>query len=324
MVIRKSLKRKWQFLGACGFVLLLMLPCHGAFEDIGIGARPAAMGRAHVALADDVNGMFYNPAGLVQSNTLAFGTMYARLFPGIDDDQLHYGAISAILPVKYIGKLGVALTNFNIDVYRENMLYLSYARRLPFNISLGGNVKLLRWGADGDVDPISGVRDKDFSYTGLSFDVGLLYGLLATENTFLEPFIGAGKVQLGATVIDMLQPSIAENGSSDAKLPLGINGGLAFIREDAAVAMGIQRKAERTRLQLGGEFALIRSGTGPVPIDFRLRGGGIMMLSDHKGGEATFGFGLNLRNFILDYAYVYPVVLKDVGSNHKVSFNFHF
>ncbi|MBN1351109.1 type IX secretion system membrane protein PorP/SprF [candidate division KSB1 bacterium] len=324
MVTRNRSKIKRQSLGAVCLLLLLMLPCNAAFEDIGIGARPAAMGRAHVAIADDVFGMFYNPAGLGQAQALSFGTMYARLYPGIDDDQLHYAAFSAILPLSFLGKVGVAITNFNIDVYRENMLYLSYAHRLPFNLAAGVNFKLLRWGADGDVDPNTGIRDRNFSYTGFSLDAGLLYSAFSTGNTLLEPFVGAGTVQLGVTLSDLLQPSIAENGDADAKLPLGITGGLAFVRQDARIGVGIKRHAERTRLQLGAEFELYKSRSENLPVQFKLRGGGVRMLSDHNGGEVAAGFGIGVKSYELDYAYVYPLVLEDAGSNHKLSFNFRF
>jgi len=324
MVIHKILKTKWLIVRAGCLILFLIQPCHGAFENIGIGARPVAMGRAHVALADDMYAMFYNPAGLIKNSSVAFGTMYARLYPGIDDDQLHYAAVSAVIPLKFIGKFGFALTNFNIDVYRENMLYLSYARRLPLNLAIGANLKGLRWGADGDIDPVTGVKDKDFSFTGFSFDIGVLYSLLSTRNTLLEPIVGAGQFQLGAVMTDLLQPSIAENGSSDAKLPLGITGGLAFIRQDASIAVSIQRRAETTRLQLGVELELYHFQSESLPMHFWLRGGGIRMLSDHKGGEVDLGFGIGVKNYILDYAFVFPLVLKDVGSNHKISFNFRF
>ena len=61
--------------------------------ELGMGARPLAMGGAFVGLADDGNALFYNPAGLAWVKDLSVLSSYeARL--GIAS----YGSLSASLP----------------------------------------------------------------------------------------------------------------------------------------------------------------------------------------------------------------------------------
>ena len=46
--------------------LLAALNTGAAFLKIGTGARPAALGGAYTALADDVNAIYYNPGALAR------------------------------------------------------------------------------------------------------------------------------------------------------------------------------------------------------------------------------------------------------------------
>lgn len=64
-----------------------------AFNEIDGGARAIALGGAYTAIADDVNTVFYNPAGLIQVDALAAGMMRASKFslPGYWVDLLAAG-----------------------------------------------------------------------------------------------------------------------------------------------------------------------------------------------------------------------------------------
>lgn len=70
------------------FALLSVLTtslCYAAFEDLGSGARVMGMGDAFVALADDVNASYYNPAGLTQLKRIEIQVMYAGYYLGLSD-----------------------------------------------------------------------------------------------------------------------------------------------------------------------------------------------------------------------------------------------
>jgi len=47
------------------FILLLILPAYAVPLNFYSGARPMGMGGVFTAVADDVNAIFYNPAGVV-------------------------------------------------------------------------------------------------------------------------------------------------------------------------------------------------------------------------------------------------------------------
>jgi hypothetical protein len=57
---------------------------------------------------------------------------------------------------------------------------------------------------------------------------------------------------------------------------------------------------------------------------FVIRAGAFGLLSGDDGGELDFGCGFALRKALIDYAYVYPLALRDVGGCHKVSIGYEF
>jgi len=310
------------------YILILALAILGVttsswagFIDTGQGARPVGMGRAFTAVADDIHAVFYNPAGMAQLKGLAATTMYARLYPGVSDADLNYGLIAAAVPLGFFGKIGVGVTNLSLDVYKENMLYVSYGRKLPFNLSVGGSFKMLRWSADGDTDPISGAKDNNYSYNGFSIDAGIMYQV---PSSLLGKFLKTGRLQLGLMLKDVNQPSIAENGSDSGKLPMGLAVGAAYLSENLIIAADFSKVEKFNKLHLGAEYVLQRLAFGSWQSAFMVRGGGIRVMNDAEGGEVDFGFGVIVRTLQLDYAYVYPLALKNVDGSHKISLMFSF
>lgn len=291
------------------------------FIDTGQGARPIGLGRAYTAVANDVHSIFYNPAGMVHLNNLAITTMYARLYPGVAGEKLHYEMFAAAIPLSFIGNVGVALTNFNIDIYNENAIYLSYGRQLPFNLAIGANFKFLRWAAEGDIDPISGIKDKDFSNNSFAFDVGLMYQIPVP---LIKKLSQSGRLQLGVMLTDINQPNISENGADRGKLPPGLAFGVGFLSDNILLAADLSRRDEFTKLHVGAEYLLQKMNIDSWNFAFLVRGGGIRVLNDRKGGEVDLGFGLLVRNVLIDYVYVYPLALRDVNGSHKISLSFHF
>ncbi len=301
------------------FSLVYRTHLNAGFIDTGQGARPIGLGRAYTAVASDVYSIFYNPAGLGNLNRLTLTTMYARLYPGINSANLHYEMIAASIPLSFMGRIGVAITNLNVDIFKENMIYFSYGRQLPYNLAIGGNVKLLRWSADGDVDPISGVQDKNFSKNSLAIDIGLMYQL---SLPLIESLLKTGRLQVGLMFKDINQPNISVSGSSSGKLPLGFAAGIGYWSDKTIIAADISRNQEFTRFHVGAEYLLQSLKMGSWSFAFLIRGGGIRVLNDRKGGEIDFGFGLLVKTIQVDYVYVYPLVLKNIDGSHKISLSF--
>lgn len=160
------------------FLAALAQPAFGFFQDATDGARPAGMGEAFVAVADDANTVLFNPAGFARIHCLEMLGMYSDLYSGLNPalyngntDRLGYNFISLAVPVsEEIGHFGLAWVQLQTDFYQENTLTLSYARRVwnPLKLDLGLNAKMLSWN----------IRNNDFtgeaSRARLTMDAGAL------------------------------------------------------------------------------------------------------------------------------------------------------
>ncbi len=57
-----------------------------AFLKIPVGARPVAMGEAFTALADDLNALYWNPAGMAAFERAAIGATHQEAYEGINHE----------------------------------------------------------------------------------------------------------------------------------------------------------------------------------------------------------------------------------------------
>ena len=94
------------------------------FLKIGVGARAIGMGEAYGGLADEVNAIYWNPAGLVNVQRRELSFMHAAWFASINYEY-----------VAYAQKLGIGTLGFAFN-------YLSYSlisRLIPreYNIDPG-------------------------------------------------------------------------------------------------------------------------------------------------------------------------------------------
>ena len=73
------------------------------FLLIAAGARPAAMGGAYVAVADDISAVYWNPAGLASLRGRGISATHAEWLSGIRYESLGYGH-----SVGQLGTLGIS------------------------------------------------------------------------------------------------------------------------------------------------------------------------------------------------------------------------
>lgn len=104
------------------------------------------MGGAFIGVADDANAVYWNPAGLVQIEDIQL-TYTPTLY---DRDTINYDDfVSAVSPLRFSGQdwgsLGISFINSG---YKETggqiidrWTWLSYAKKLPLNLSLGVNLR---------------------------------------------------------------------------------------------------------------------------------------------------------------------------------------
>jgi hypothetical protein len=81
-----------------------------SFLEIGIGARGTSMGNAYVAVVNDVNSLYWNPAGLALMDRGEVGFVQTNWLGGID-----FSNVSAAFPMGGMGTVGFALTSIGIE-----------------------------------------------------------------------------------------------------------------------------------------------------------------------------------------------------------------
>lgn len=111
-----------------------------AFEYKEAGARPLAIGGAFCALANDINAIYWNPAGLADLSKMQLTCMYTRLFWM---EELPYQLISCSLPLKKWGTGAVSYHQFGPAVYKEQTLIFAHGFSLNEYIKVGYNLKNL-------------------------------------------------------------------------------------------------------------------------------------------------------------------------------------
>ncbi|MBU1077007.1 MAG: hypothetical protein KKH98_06935 [Spirochaetes bacterium] len=127
------------------FILLLVLLsaysfAFGSFLSLDGGVRTKGMGGAFTGIADDVNGVYYNPAGLGQFNKgeiyltynnyysldLINSFMFSIATSGIADGTFgfSYQKLGVGEKVKFMGDYGESIYNFSYGVELVPMFYL--------------------------------------------------------------------------------------------------------------------------------------------------------------------------------------------------------
>ena len=298
------------------FIILLITASvkAGGFDDLGNSARVFSLGGAYTAVADAPYSLFYNPAGIYRLKKLAVSTTYSNLYPGIQDDNLNYFSLSGIVPIKFLGEIGIGGTFLNTSLWQENIIYGTYAREVYNSFAVGGSVKLLRWSAD------AAPGENALSYVGVTFDAGIHYTL--------KDIFNGSDLRFGIAAQNITEPSIASNGSSDGKLPMILAAGLAYVSSnfDYLIALDVVKEGDSYYVKTGAEFLGLRQEILGLNTAFLVRAGynGTVNNTPFSRSGINGGFGLEVNNLIIDYAYVYPLELTEVGGSHKVSLSYNF
>lgn len=155
----------------------------GAFVDIGL-ARPSAMAGAFTAVSDDVNAIFYNPAGIVQSKYKDITFMYTK-----QKNLVPYNYAGFIYPFSKERGAGIGLIISGDDFLDEKTVLISYCENFEWllkilKISSGVNFKLhfAGFGNNKEVaeNKVTG------GAAGLGFDIGFLW--ILTDNVKIGLF----------------------------------------------------------------------------------------------------------------------------------------
>lgn len=160
------------------------------------GARNGGLGEAGVALVNDANAIFWNPAGLAfqyenpetdYRNEITL--MHAKWLPQFNFDDLFYDYMAGRFYAGDLGMLGGSITFLNLgkNVWTdetgaelgtfdsfEYALTLSYATKLAPNTGIGINVKLIQSNLT-DKSVKVGSETGDGQATTFAVDLGMLW-----------------------------------------------------------------------------------------------------------------------------------------------------
>jgi hypothetical protein len=276
----------------------------GAFLRVPIGARPASMGNAFVAMADDANALYFNPGGLYQIKRFTLGVTYSLMTM----DRNHYQG-SFIYSDKTLGSFGLMFTGFEISDIdardsqgnpdgkfddSEIAFSLGYGRKLLTFLGVGGSFKYLNHCLKGN------------KATGFGFDIGA-HSKIEIQNSFLNSIrLGMSASNLGAKLKWDTGSSHEDEIPSTFRFGSGFN--FKFDKIEILVALdGSQTSDESFKFHSGAETWFYNT--------FALQAG-------LDGGHFNFGASLKLDRFRFDYAFC-PDELEE-GATSKIGIQVEF
>lgn len=261
-----------------------------AFLKIDAGARPAALGGAYTAMADDVNALYYNPGGLPLMTRREMGATHAQWLLGSKFD-----AVGFAQPTR-MGVFGLGLARLGTGSQEardadgrlqgsldaaDTAYTLGFGRAVAGRTSLGASVKYLesRIGSD--------------RASAFALDLGVMRRFGAAPLTLGFSVLNLGR---GIRFLDQVDP-----------LPLTVSLGGAYRLAGALnLAMDLRHEpyARRSDVGIGTEYAVLgrlalRAGyatsapAGAMDSSFAGLGGGLgLRLGDYRADYTFTPFGL--------------------------------
>ncbi len=276
-----------------------------AFLRVGWGARPAAMGDAYTAAADDVDALYWNPAGLNYIKRLEETFGHNSWIDGLSAEHAAFAVRRSTADV-----IGAGLGFLNSgDMDRANKygytegyysssdlaLLFSYARRLNPKLALGANFKIIR------------ERIESASAQAFALDAGAIYEL-------------SPKLKLGASLKNLGTGLTLNKASGPLPLSLSAGAALQFSKTLLLTSDVSLPPDDSLSLHLGGEYTYPSAVKG---VRLALRAGIKTSAMSYLGAASavTLGFGAETGAVGLDYA-LSPY--GDLGITHRLSLKIKF
>lgn len=254
---------------------------------ITVGARQASMGSAFVGLADDINTLAFNPAGLSLLQRMTLSGSYNDWIGGSS-----YGFVSLGIPRK-VGTFGIGLTYFNqTEVERTDINHVPTGEKVSvydFRASLGYGAILHPYVHFGTALTLtqSKLGDVNKGYGGI--DLGFLFPVMKE------------RLILGVAARNLAMDALKTSNDTGEDLPpTSVTGGIGlFIHDFESVKINLagdvyypMGEEDGLKQNLGAEFVikeLLALRTG-----YRLN-------SDEE--SFTIGAGIHYKDFWVDYSY---------------------
>jgi len=286
------------------------------FLKIEAGARPVAMGGAFVAVADDANTTYWNPAGLAQIEEREITAMHNEWLEGIRYEFLGYvQPIKSEKRVHGFGASVMALYATGLEERTEETqepegtfaaydiaLAGAYACKVSKVASIGANLKIIHQ------------RIEDETAWGGAVDIGLLYRFPIPRRRSSRDIL-----QLGFAVQN-IGPGIKFIKESDP-LPLNIKGGIAktfelmSIKSQITLALDVNAPVDNVpNGHFGTEFVYGKMKDVELAARVGYKTNTIKDLNALSGLSA--GAGFVWKRLAIDYVWV---PYGDLGNTHRIS-----
>lgn len=314
--------------------LALVIACHGfayaAFEDMGAGARAPGMGNAFTALADDVNAIHYNPAGLAQIDRAQASVGYSKLHLGLDDgSNLGISQFAYAHPLRR-GRWGTVGTSFQRlalnDIYQESTLHLSWGKSVLTLES--GSALLLGFNGKYLTHSFKPLAEAFAACNGLNCNQGpdpVLAG--STSKSAMDADLGIiyrfpRRFQLGLMAKHLMSPDVGF-GSQD-KLPMAYRFGGAY-RSLWMTLMAETHIDEAPSGDMDKNIVLAAERLFPT-LDYGTFGVRTSLsFGDRDWKQITTGFSYRINKIQTDYAFLMPIgTVKGTAGTHRMAITFFF
>lgn len=279
------------------------------FLQEDIGARPLGMGCAFTAIADDITGMNFNPAGLDYIVYPELTIMYKKNFL-----DTYSGYVGYLKPFRHNGTLGIGVTIFDggdielnyldgrtekVKMEQDIVLSLGYGRSFSFIPFLSNLGEMLFFGAS--VKLINSTLGDKYTANAVASDFGLLFRTIDSRLS-----IGAAVQNYGT---ELKYKEISE------PLPMSIRYGFALVLKQweentwLSTLDYIQTINEPAKIHLGTELWLFKN--------FAVRAG---YKIGYKPDVFTLGLGILAYKIQFDYGYV----SSEIDMTHRISITSKF
>lgn len=254
--------------------------------NFGFSARAMGLGRAYVALSDDPSAVFWNPAGLEFVPQISFSLFHTSLYEGAV-----YDFIGFVYPTLQFGTIGIGYARLGVgDIpvkntdnvpegtsnYEFSELYISYAKKLPYDITGGLTFKIERQSFDF-LNLVTG---------GIGLDFGLMYRP-DLENQYLRD------ISIGFQYQNLLKPELKLGTYTEnlpglfrigmlKGIPIGLSGKMNFLLDYS------KSQFETGRVHMGTEYTFKDMGTVRIGFD---------------KNKPAFGAGVTYKFVQVDYSF---------------------
>ncbi|OIN98849.1 hypothetical protein COY52_05820 [Candidatus Desantisbacteria bacterium CG_4_10_14_0_8_um_filter_48_22] len=258
------------------------------------------MGEAYVGVADDINSLYWNPAGLSLLTGKQVTFTHNTWMQGVNYEYLAYGqslcdlgsigfsiAYLGVEPMQITNAAGVA-TGGSVDA-SDLMVGVAYAKAIG-SLSIGATLKVLQ------------ERLAYNSAVGIGADIGIL-----------KKFEGIENLALGVNIQNIGTPLVFIDPLKASLMPLNIKaGGSCKLSENIVLALDINYAPldARFSVNIGTELWCNKV----LALRFGYRTGQLSDIDALAG--ITAGFGFRWEGCGIDYAFV---PYGNMGQTHRIS-----